>query len=384
MRKFSFLFVFSLLAFLSNADQPLSLIVNNPTGDAWLEAPFVVPFTKEMAGIGATDLVLQGPEILPVQLDDLNKDGKPDEMVFLASLGSGDVGEYQLVKNTFGFHSPARAYTGMYVKGFEGPGWESDRLAFRLYWDERNAIDLFCKRTPVLGLKQYATPGVNYHQDTAWGMDVLKVGTALGAGGFGVWMNGKVEKVAKAQRDFEVICDGPLRAIMDLKYTDWILGERKFNLTARITMFAGQKWSNIEMRLAPQDKEPAPELVAGVVKHEDTTLIQDKAAGILGRWGLQALAPGEKPKGSQLGFGIVVDPSQIIAFGEDEVNNYVRLKGIRPTVSTGSEKENAVYASYRVHASWIHEPGGARSAESYETMLRSLARLKPRISRPEK
>jgi len=384
MRKTYLFLLFCLLACFCYAEQPLSITVSNPTGEAWLEAPCVVPFTKEMAGMGAQDLVLQGTEILPVQLDDLNKDGKPDEMVFLASLGPGDVKQYHLVKNTYGFHSPGRAHTGMYVKGFEGPGWESDRLGFRLYWDERNAIDLFCKRTPVLGLKQYATPGVNYHMDTAWGMDVLKVGTALGAGGFGVWIDGKVEKAAKAQRDYEVIADGPLRAIIDLKYTDWIVGERKLNLLARISMFAGQKWANMELWLTPLDGAPAPEFVTGVVKHEDTTLIQDKDAGILGRWGLQALAPGEKPKGSHLGFGIAANPSQIVAFGEDAVNSFVRLKGASPPFSPGAEKEKQVYVSYKVHASWIHEPGGASSSEAYELMLRSLARQKPEIKTGEK
>ncbi len=43
---------------------------------------------------------------------------------------------------------------------FEGPGWESDKIAYRLYLDWRNAIDIFGKKTsePVLqnvGLEQF-------------------------------------------------------------------------------------------------------------------------------------------------------------------------------------------------------------------------------------
>jgi len=37
---------------------------------------------------------------------------------------------------------------------YEGPGWESDRVAYRLYLDGRNAIDIFGKRSPDLVLSK--------------------------------------------------------------------------------------------------------------------------------------------------------------------------------------------------------------------------------------
>lgn len=355
----------------------VSITVKNTTDQTWFEAPVVVLFSPELASFGSPDLVLQGTEILPIQADDLNKDGKPDELVFLATLGPQDTKEYIVIKNAYGFYSPSRTHAGMYVKGFEGPGWESDRLGFRLYWDERNAVDLFCKKKPILGLKQYARPDVNYHQDTAWGMDVLKVGPSLGAGGFGIWLGDKVQKVEKAERNFEVIADGPIRSIIDLKYTNWVVEKRKFDLTARISTIAGQKWAEVELFLTPQDEGPIPELVTGVVKHEETSLIQDKETGILGRWGLQALGPGEVPKSSHLGMGVVVNPKKIVSFGDDGNNNYVRLKSEKPPADKAVENKNTVYAQYKIHASWIQEAGGARSAEEYGNMLLSLAKLKP-------
>lgn len=369
----AFFLLFNAMAFNGSG---VSITVKNPTDQSWIEAPVVVPFSPELDSLGSPDILLQGTEILPIQADDLNKDGKPDEIVFLVTLEPGDTKEYIAIKNAYGFYSPNRSHAGLYIKGFEGPGWESDRLGFRLYWDERNAIDLFCKKKPILGLKQYAKPEVNYHQDTPWGMDVLKVGPSLGAGGFGIWLGDKIQKVAEAERNFEVIVDGPIRSIIDLKYTNWIVEKRKFDLTARITITAGQKWADVELFLTPQDDGKVPELVTGVVKHEETSLIQDKKTGILGRWGLQALAPGEVPKGSNLGFGVVVNPSQIVEFGEDASNNYIRLKAEKSPVAKTKGK-NTVYARYKIHASWIQEAGGARSTEEYQAMLSSLAKLKP-------
>ena len=357
--------------------------ISNPTDQVWIDAPVSFLWNEDASGLGSTDLVLVGTEILPVQCDDLDKDGKPDQWISFISLGPGDAKTYELKKNTFGFQPPSRAHTGMYKKGIEGAGWESDRIAFRMYWDERNAFDIYGKRSLCLGLKQYAKPNVNYHQETPWGMDVLKVGPSLGSGGFGIFLDGKVQKVAKAKRDYEVIADGPLRTILELKYTDWVVGERTFDLTVRISMMAGQKWATVKLWLTPGDPGPIPDFVAGVVKHEETVLIRDQEAGILGRWGLQALAPGEKPKGSHLGFGVIVPSSHIVSMEEDDYNSFVRLKGMRPPVQMEPKRTNQRYMIYKVHASWIHEPGGADSAESYEAMLRNLAHLTPKVEKIE-
>ena len=41
-------------------------------------------------------------------------------------------------------------------------GWESDVAAWRLYFDPRNAIDVYGKRRPGLYLELYGTPKYNY------------------------------------------------------------------------------------------------------------------------------------------------------------------------------------------------------------------------------
>ena len=73
---------------------------------------------------------------------------------------------------------------------YEGPGWESQMVGYRLYLDGRNAIDVFGKKTTDMILKQVGR-GDDYHQIQPWGMDILKVGASLGSGGFGVHENGE-------------------------------------------------------------------------------------------------------------------------------------------------------------------------------------------------
>lgn len=360
----------TLVTSISNSN-PLVIQVNNHSDTSWVEMPVTCAINAGELPPSENGWILAGRDILPVQADDMDGDGKPDEIIFLASLAAGDATTYTLQANTCGIAFPARAHTGMYVKGFEGPGWESDRIAYRLYWDERNAIDIFCKRKPLLGLKGYATPGVNYHQETPWGMDVLAVGPSLGVGCYGIWMDGKIQKVSQAERSYRVVADGPLRAIMELNYDNWIVGARRFHLSARLSIMAGQRWAEIELRLRPLDNGTIPEFVAGVVKHEETTLIRDANIGILGRWGMQALGPGNKPRGSQLGMGLIAPPNRIVEIGEDEHNSYMRLQGEKKITLAGE----ASAVQYYIHASWIHEAGGAESAQAYEAMLRHLAQF---------
>ena len=65
---------------------------------------------------------------------------------------------------------------------------------------------------------------------------------------------------------------------------------------------------------------------------------------------------------------MAADPAQIVAFGDDKVNNYIRLK-----------PDNTGVATYRYHASWEKEPGAAKSAAEYAEMLGKAARLKPEV-----
>ncbi len=71
---------------------------------------------------------------------------------------------------------------------FEGPGWESDKIGYRIYLDWRNAIDIFGKKTDAMVLHNVGLDGFDsYHEMQDWGVDILKVGSALGIGTLAFW-----------------------------------------------------------------------------------------------------------------------------------------------------------------------------------------------------
>ncbi len=349
----------------------LRVTVKNPTSDDWDNVPVVVPAQDNRQYLDAKSS--DGPYVY-VQSDDLDRDGKSDELIFPASLKAGESKVFELSSGkAMRMTVTPKAHTGMYVKtpesrGFEGPGWESDMVAFRLYWDERNASDVFCKTTPTLSLENLARSDVNYHHLTPWGMDVLKVKTAVGIGGFGAWIDGKVEKVSDAKREFRVVSNGPHRAVCDLIYTDWNAGGRTLEMTARMKISGGQDYADCELFLKAADGKPLPELIAGFVKHtSETELLQDDGVVMVGRWGNQALGADGLLMGGNLGLSVMAEPQDVVRIAEDDVNHLIILKPADKT-------------SFRYFVDWYKDPQPAKTAHEFGEMMRQVARKRPVVT----
>ena len=81
---------------------------------------------------------------------------------------------------------------------YEGPGWESSKVGYRLYLDWRNAIDIFGKVTDQMILDQVGQDNFDsYHNPQPWGQDILKVGKALGIGSYGQMVQDSVHHFQK-------------------------------------------------------------------------------------------------------------------------------------------------------------------------------------------
>lgn len=357
--------------------------VSNPTQTGWTDAPVVVDWDGVFEQAWqAGDRVLTEKQPVAFQRDDLDGDGRIDELVFLADLKPGETKEYRFSSQGAAPTPPSRAHTRMSLKGYDGPGWESDLVAYRVYWNADNAMDIFGKAAPRLSLDGWATPGVPHSIENEYGLDVLKVGRSIGVGGFAGWIDGRIEKLSNVMKTYHVRADGPLRAVIDLEYVYWQPGRipdlsreaitsnaaPHYDLLVRMSIFAGQRWGQADITIRPLGNSPMPEMVAGIPKHEPTELIRDEKAGIVGRWGNQALGDREVPNAGGLGIGVVVEPSAAVAYGEDDFNSYVRLR----------TRDGRV--RYRYHGSWFKEPGGAQSAEEYARMLHDVAALRPVVT----
>ena len=109
------------------------------------------------------------------------------------------------------YHNHAR--TGE-VYQMEGPAWETDLVGFRNYLDQRNGMDIFGKLTGEMVLDSVGVAGrQSYHDPDDWGMDVLKVGTSLGAGSIGYMYSDSIYRVGDSgSGTYELLMEGSQRS----------------------------------------------------------------------------------------------------------------------------------------------------------------------------
>lgn len=174
---------------------------------------------------------------------------------------------------------------------FEGIGWESDRVAYRLYLDRRNVTDLFGKYGPGMIFQDVGLGFDDYQYPRAWGGDIYKVGDALGVGGIGLLRHGRATQTGKAVISAERLANGPVTAVARVN-ADRIDGGAGF-IHARYAITAGSTLTRVSVQAGHL---PDP-LVTGLTVHPGDSILHDhdRAEGDSWRyiavWGPQEHGP---------------------------------------------------------------------------------------------
>jgi len=325
---------------------------------------------------------------IPSQLTDTNGDGSPDSLFFVTDFAPSEelvVSIESGAAETFASRTQAevsiktggewdgKTYMGgefvnvdavtlppqytdhsEYIR-YEGPGIESDKVGYRVYLDWRNGFDIFGKLTDDLVLQQVGLDGYDsYHEPADWGLDILKVGDAVGIGGYGYWNGEKVIRVSETSgRATRVIDNGPLAATLEITYDDWQAGDTTTDLTASLTMTAGSRL----VRTRLEASSDLPNIAIGIVKHPDAEIIHGNleisghAWTYVATWGPQALTE------ENLGMVLLFKRSMRDEQTEDE-HNIVSV--MRPA---GGKLE------YYFGAAWSNEPGGISTRQDFVEWL---------------
>jgi unsaturated chondroitin disaccharide hydrolase len=306
---------------------------------------------------------------LPSQVDDLDGDNKGDELAFQI-----DLKPHQTRVVTISFGDQERIWRlrgdyprrteALFSKKIEGLGWESERNAWRIYFDPRNAIDLYGKRRPTMQLRMFAAPDYTYHDESPEGRDIYKVGDAMGIGAVGALVDGKLVKVSDVkQRSWRIISSGPVRSIVELEYDGWNVGGQAVHLRSRITQWAGEH--GFQHAITAEPAYPAVYVTGLPLKHGlppiTSATESNKSASWLATWGEQAVAPGatatEEIKGQNLGLAIVTTAPGA-GFVSDAANHFVQL-----TLTNGA-------AAWYAMAAWDQEGSNRRVGYGNQVEMR--------------
>ena len=211
-----------------------------------------------------------------------------------------------------------------------GVAVESDRMAYRIYFDKKQTIDIYAKRTPRLELvTSYWYPN-DEQLAQHYGDDILRVSGTVGVGSVKPWRNGKMVHIepvqSRTQRIVEVTKD---KAVMEVNVKGWQTEGKTVDMTVRYTILAHHRDMLGEVFLS----EPLDSLCTGVqaIPAKQTAATSKSfykdvspAGVLLGSWGTDfPVNDTIKYARETVGLGVFVPAQYAARPVEDPRNNLV-------------------------------------------------------------
>ncbi|MCI6862235.1 MAG: DUF4861 domain-containing protein [Prevotella sp.] len=302
------------------ADKTLTVTVTNPSKTERRAVPVVIEVDDDVRSALVT---LDGKEI-PCQLDDLDDDGEFDELAFVTDMAKkekqtftvtlSEQGEPRKYENrTYGYlgirdrseknqkHQRITSVTfpkdtNPYNYIFpHGAVMENDMVGFRVYADHRQSLDYYGHRNYKMDIAETAFYTTQEQRDKGYGEDVLYTGSTYGCGALHGWDGKKSVMFENVRnRTQTVVCEGPVRTILDITNRAWqpYEGCKPVDIRTRYILYYGHRDVEVQVDFS-RDVADIP-LSTGIVDIvEGSTEFSDKA-GLRGDWG-RACA-GNNPK----------------------------------------------------------------------------------------
>lgn len=204
---------------------------------------------------------------------------------------------------------------------YEGPVWESDKIAYRFYLDRRNSIDIFGKKTDTLVMQNVGKDFRAYDSMSDWGMDIFDVGHSMGIGSFGYWANYSANGLAKVARTNCIIdYNGTLKSKLTTNYYYWQYNDGTTDIFSEFSICAGSYLTKAHI----YSTEEIDNLCTGIVRNEKGKLIT--SADSTGEWSYIGTFGKQSIINDNLGLAIFYKTKDLINLKDDSLNHVVILK----------------------------------------------------------
>ena len=338
----------------ATAQTTVTFQVSNPSKAPRTDVPVIIPLEAGWGPV-ATAIVTDGQKEIPCQLDDLDQDGTFDELCFLADLKSKENATYQVTFAAEGEPRtyPARVYAEMLIRNdkvkeknkhnnfiesitargdcansyniqhHHGVDFESELNGIRIYFDQRQTIDLYGKYQKRLELEATQFYTSKEQKAEGYGDDVLWVGNTFGLGAFRGWDGQQPTMIAPVRsRTQRIISYGPLRTIVEVFDRGWKADKDKapLNMTIRYTQYAGHRDTDVDVFF---DKNVAGYTFStGIINVKDSEEFSDKK-GLRACWGCDwPSSDHENFKPETVGLGIWIPRQYIKSEEPSNKDNY--------------------------------------------------------------
>jgi len=388
--KTKFLIQALLFCTLMISAETIELKVTNPNNARINNAPVVVALDKykniPVHERAALAVFVDGKQISS-QLDDLNTDGVPDELVFLINLKKEQTRTVTLKtipasqRDSF----PTEVYADMITKEKKGPkvfvreasstkndmyntmyhhgvAFESALIAYRIYFDNKSTVDVYGKKKQQLELATTGWYPTDAQLAEGYGDDILQVFSLVGVGSVKGWDGSKATHIDTFdKRTQRIVSTGKLRTVVESEVEGWQYEGKKINMTVRYIMYARHRDAIAEVRAS----EDIAFLATGVQQTGGGPLFSNKQ-GLVGSWGTYYPVNDTIKYAKQtVGLGVCVPKVSVLKHVTEGGNNLILMpyhKGeiLRFYLTAVSRKEeNTPYTSdkpfFNYLSQWANE-----------------------------
>lgn len=323
--------------------------------------PVVLQLNKYGIDVKSALVKKDGVEI-PSQLDDLNGDGRYDELCFMTDMEKKSKQTFSVELSETGNPRPyqPQVYAEMmmsnkkiksnnkqdlYISSLtvdngtnpywmlhhHGPAFENDMVAYRIYFDHRQTVDIYGKYRKGLELKETQFYPDNEQKAAGFGDDVLWVGETFGLGALRGW-DGAAPAMLKDvdHRTLRLVSRGPLRTIVEVIDEGWNTmnpGKSKIDMNIRYTLYAGRRDCFVDVKF----NRPVPEYLfaTGIINVKNSVEMSDKQ-GLRGCWGTDWPVSEKDSAGHKretVGLGICIPTGNVVNELPANKDNYPYVIG---------------------------------------------------------
>lgn len=330
----------------------ITVTLTNPVSQSREAVPVVVPVGQD--GKDIRSVTIKGHPEIAWQLDDLNDDGRADELVFLVDLKPNASETIKIDLSTAEANTDFTPGTNAYIRlndknkkhpkiqAIAFPGDADNRQmyssiyghgavleglynAIRVYMDNRQSVDLYAKNTPRLELEETGFYTTRQQLEEGYGRDVLWAGTSVALASFRGYQNGTPVTIdTVATRSQRVVTTGPVRSIIEVSDRGWVYNGKPIEMRQRYTVYDRHRDYDVEIRLTGA---PAGSLFCtGVQKLAVDNEGFITPEGLAGSWGTNTPDKNMADITDTVGLGLCVSPANLVSVKEDDVNYLTILR----------------------------------------------------------
>lgn len=399
-----------LLSVVGMADTVLTVSVGNSSETDRTDEPVVIDING-YAPVKSATVTLDGTDI-PCQIDDLDGDKTADELCFLADVKAGQTLSYTV---TLSPQAAQKVYTprvyaemllsnkkvketnkqNLYISGLtvengvnaywmihhHGAAFENELVAYRIYFDHRQTVDIYGKYRKGLELKDTQFYPDDEQKAAGYGDDVLWVGSTFGLGALRGWDGQKPTMLEDvAHRTQRIVATGPLRTIIEVKDEGWTPQPNNYplDMTTLYTLYAGQRDCRVDISFDHEqavavaiadetgDKQQAGLFSTGIINVKGSTEYTDHE-GLRACWGTDWPVSAKDSVGHKretVGLGIYIPKQYIASEQPADKDNYAFI--VKP------DDNNRL--SYRITFASDNETFGPHSDNEWFDLLKAWRR----------